>query len=164
MQIRVPIDDTHTWVMFYSVHAPDGIAPRGDTKIVDYPIPFQDETGKLITDYVEGQDMMAWVSQGPIADRSDEILGQSDQGVIRLRKMFRDALDAVAAGQDPPAVQRVTKDRIELPLERSKFGSGAEFALQWLAGGSMRYSPQNDLLRQLHIEAARARGEQVDAA
>lgn len=164
MQIRVPIDDTHTWVMFYSVHAPDGIAPVTNTKIVDYPIEWKDATGKLITDYVEGQDMMAWVSQGEIADRSNENLGQSDQGVIRLRKMFRDALDAVAEGKDPPAVQRAAKERIELPLERSKFGSGAEFALQWLAGGSMRYSPQNEALRQLHIEAARARGEQVDAA
>ena len=25
MQIRVPIDDTHTWALFYTVHAPRGI-------------------------------------------------------------------------------------------------------------------------------------------
>ncbi len=164
MQIRVPIDDTHTWVMFYSVHAPEGVPVPDSPPTVDYPIQWKDDNGVMITDYVEGQDMMVWVSQGEIADRSNENLGQSDQGVIRLRKMFRDAMDAVAAGNDPPAVMRGAHQPIELPLERSKFGAGPEFALQWLAGGSMRYSPQNEVLRQLHIDAARARGERVDDA
>ena len=42
---------------------------------------------------------------------------------------------------------------ITLPLERSKFGRGAEFATQWIDRGSMRYSPQADDLKKLHIQA-----------
>ena len=28
MQIRVPVDDTHTWMLFYTVHAPEGAEPH----------------------------------------------------------------------------------------------------------------------------------------
>jgi 5,5'-dehydrodivanillate O-demethylase len=44
----------------------------------DYRIPVYDEHGKHRVDYVEGQDMMAWVTQGPITDRTVEHLGRSD--------------------------------------------------------------------------------------
>jgi 5,5'-dehydrodivanillate O-demethylase len=159
MQIRVPMDDTHTWVAFYSVHAPEGMDMSGEDTCVDYQFPIQDETGAYLTDYVEGQDIMAWVSQGPIADRTKEMLGQGDQGVIKLRKMVRDSLNAVKEGRDPVAVMREPHDPIELPLERSKFGAGYEFALQWLERGSQMYSPQNARLRELHLEGARRRGE-----
>ncbi|MGF1466868.1 MAG: Rieske 2Fe-2S domain-containing protein [Sandaracinaceae bacterium] len=161
MQIRVPRDDTSTWVAFYSVHAPDGLDMAGEETVVDYPILWQDENGDHITDYIEGQDIMAWVSQGPIADRTSENIGEGDQGVIKLRKMCRDAIKAVQEGRDPVAVVREPHGRIELPLERSKFGAGAEFALQWLKRGSMRYSPQNERLRQLHLDGAARRGERI---
>ena len=71
--------------------------------------------------------------------------------------MFRDSIDAVRAGRDPVAVVREPHDSIKLPLERSKFGRGAEFATQWIDRGSMRYSPQAEALKQLHIDAAAAR-------
>jgi 5,5'-dehydrodivanillate O-demethylase len=87
------------------------------------------------------------------------MLGQGDQGVIKLRKMVRDSLNAVKEGRDPVAVMREPHDPIELPLERSKFGAGYEFALQWLERGSQMYSPQNARLRELHLEGARRRGE-----
>ena len=37
-----------------------------------------------------------------------------------------------------------------------------QFATQWIDMGSMRYSPQADDLRKLHIAAAVARGETVE--
>ena len=70
-----------------------------------------------------------------------------------LRRQFRDQVEAVRNGRDPIAVTRMEHDVIELPLERFKFGRGAEFATQWIDRGSMKYSPQADDLKKLHIQA-----------
>ncbi|MDE3205624.1 MAG: Rieske 2Fe-2S domain-containing protein [Acidobacteriota bacterium] len=156
MQIRVPVDDTTTWVMFYTVHAPEGAAPADQMYPVDYEIEWVDSNGDYIVDYIEGQDIMAWVTQGAIADRPGEHLTRSDLGVVALRKMFRDSMTAVAEGRDPVAVIRQPHEVIPLPLERSKFGRGAEFAVQWIDRGSMRYSPLADDLKKLHVTAAAA--------
>jgi 5,5'-dehydrodivanillate O-demethylase oxygenase subunit len=51
-------------------------------------------------------------------------------------------------------VIREPHQRIDLPCERDKFHAGAQFALDFLAMGSSRYSPQLDALRKLHINAA----------
>ncbi|MGH1505516.1 MAG: Rieske 2Fe-2S domain-containing protein [Acidimicrobiales bacterium] len=161
MQIRVPIDDTTTWALFYTVHAPDGVEASTEGICVDYEYEWLDENGRHIVDYIEGQDIMAWVTQGPVADRTIENITKSDLGVVACRKMFRDCVKAVENGEDPVAVVREPHDVIELPLERSKFGRGAEFATQWIDRGSMRYSPQADDLKKLHITAAQARDEQV---
>eukprot|EP00105_Crassostrea_gigas_P039695 XP_019923843.1 PREDICTED: uncharacterized protein LOC109619053 [Crassostrea gigas] len=157
MQIRVPVDDTHTNVMFYTVHAPDGGVLPDELPCVDYPIEWINDDGSLIVDYIEGQDIMAWVSQGEIADRVNEKITKSDVGVVACRRMFRDAIDDVAAGKDPIAVVREPHDVIKLPLERSKFGRGSEFATDWIDNGSMRYSPLAAQLKELHITAAATR-------
>ena len=96
---------------------------------------------------------MAWVTQGEVADRTAEKITKSDVGVIACRRMFREAMDDVAAGKDPIAVVREPHDVIKLPLERSKFGRGAEFATEWIDNGSMKYSPQAALMKQLHLDA-----------
>lgn len=158
MQIRVPVDDAHTHVMFYSVHAPEGIpVAEGENRCVDYDIEWIHEDGRYIVDYIEGQDIMAWVSQGEVADRTVEHITKSDVGVLACRRMFRDAIDAVAAGKDPVAVVREPHEVIKLPLEGSKFGRGAQFATDWINDGSMRYSPLAEELKALHIAAAAAR-------
>jgi 5,5'-dehydrodivanillate O-demethylase len=159
MQIRVPVDDTHTHVMFYTVHAPEGGALPEDLPCVDYEIEYVNEDGSYIVDYIEGQDIMAWITQGPIADRTNEKITKSDVGVVACRRMFKEAIDAVAEGRDPVAVVREPHDVIKLPLERSKFGRGAEFASDWIDNGSMRYSPQAAAMKKLHIDAATARAE-----
>jgi hypothetical protein len=53
---------------------------------------------------------------------------------------------------------------IKLPLERSKFGRGAEFATQWIDNGSMRYSPQAEMLKKLHNDAAAVRATMPGAS
>jgi 5,5'-dehydrodivanillate O-demethylase len=55
---------------------------------------------------VNDQDRMVVEQQGVIADRTRERLGVSDGGIILMREMMREALAAVAAGQDPPAIVR----------------------------------------------------------
>ena len=153
MQIRVPVDDTHTHVMFYTVHAPEGGRLPDDPPCVDYEIEWLDADGNHIVDYIEGQDIMAWVTQGEVADRTAEKITRSDVGVVACRRMFREAMDEVRAGRDPVAVVREPHDVIKLPLERSKFGRGAGFAIDWINDGSMRYSPIADDLKRLHLEA-----------
>jgi 5,5'-dehydrodivanillate O-demethylase len=157
MQIRVPVDDTHTRFMLYTTHAPDGGVFWPQHVIPDYELPVFDEHGDHVVDYVEGQDMMTWVTQGPITDRTLEHLGKSDIGVTMLRRMFKEQLAKVENGEDPLGVIREPHDRIDLPCEKDKFAAGHVFALNFIDMGSTRYSPQVDLLRQLHIDAARAR-------
>jgi 5,5'-dehydrodivanillate O-demethylase len=157
MQIRVPIDDTTTWTLFYSLHHPEGGTWEHQERPVFYPFPYKDENGEFITDYVEGQDVMAWVSQGPIFDRSQEHLGRSDAGVALLRKMFKENMRKVANGEDPIAIIREDHEVIDLPCERDKFGAGTAFTDQWITGGSMRYSPLKEQLLVLHRDAAVAR-------
>lgn len=162
MQIRVPVDDDTTWFMLYTVHRPEGVEPpTQDGPIVSYEFPWRDDDGHHLVDYIEGQDIMAWVTQGSITDRTAEHLGRSDVGILMLRRMFKENMAAVEEGRDPIGVVREPHDVIELPLERDKFGAGYRFATQWIDGGSMRYSPQAEALRELHIEAAVQRGEKV---
>ena len=159
MQIRVPVDDTHTWALFYTVHAPDGLEFGDDLPVVDYEYQWIDDHGRHIVDYIEGQDVMAWVTQGPVADRVNERITKSDVGILACRRMFKEAIGAVRRGEDPVAVVREPHDVIKLPLERSKFGRGAGFAIDWINDGSMRYSPIAEEMKQLHIDAAAARDD-----
>jgi 5,5'-dehydrodivanillate O-demethylase len=160
MQIRVPINRTTTRFMLYTVHAPEGYAPVAQASVPDYEIPVFDDRGNHVVNYVEGQDIMAWVTQGPITDRTTEHLGRSDIGVALLRKMFRQAMQAVAKGEDPPGTIREPHERIDLPCEKDKFHAGAaEFALDFCAMGSTRYSPALETIRQVHLSAA----ERVEA-
>jgi 5,5'-dehydrodivanillate O-demethylase oxygenase subunit len=165
MQIRVPVDDTTTWFVLYTVHNPEGGRFPPQTAIPDYQVPWRDEQGNHIVDYVEGQDIMAWVTQGPITDRTVEHLGKSDVGIAMLRKQFKQQLAAVTEGRDPIAVIRdpAQNVRIDLPCEKNKFGAGAEFAIQWINRGFSRYSPQLQELLRLHVEAAESRSAAADA-
>jgi 5,5'-dehydrodivanillate O-demethylase len=164
MQIRVPIDDTHTWVAFFSSHQPPGMDTFPEQVYpVDYEFEWLDENGEHIVDYIEGQDIMAWVTQGDINDRTAEHLGKSDIGVIQLRKMFRQQMALVAEGKDPTVgFTREKHDRIGLPCEKDKFGVDyTEFALSWISGGSGRYSPAMDTIKKLYLEAAALRGDKT---
>ena len=49
-------------------------------------------------------DYEAQVGQGPITIHSEEHFAQSDRGVVMIRRMLQDQLDALAAGRDPIGV------------------------------------------------------------
>ena len=143
----------------HAVHALHGAraggrrVPRPAAECPDYRIPVFDEDGRHVTDYVEGQDIMAWVTQGPITDRTTEHLGRSDIGVTMLRRMFKEQMDAVAGGEDPLGTIREPHDRIDLPCEKNKFDAGPKFALDFIEGASSKFSPQADALKKLHLKA-----------
>ena len=47
-----------------------------------------------------------WYTQGPVADRTEEHLGESDQGIILYRKMLKEQMEKVQRGEDPMNVFR----------------------------------------------------------
>ncbi|MDT7697777.1 MAG: 5,5-dehydrodivanillate O-demethylase oxygenase subunit [Pseudonocardiales bacterium] len=155
MQIRVPVNRTTTRFYLYTVHGPDGYEHVEQPQIPDYELPLIDKFGRHVTNYVEGQDFMAWVTQGPITDRTTEHLGRSDIGVAMLRKMFREQMELVERGEDPLGTIREKHERIDLPCEKDKFhAGGARFALDFCDMGSTRFSPMLDTIKKIHISAA----------
>jgi 5,5'-dehydrodivanillate O-demethylase len=136
-QIRVPMDDTHTLHLWYHAYIPpeDAVVPQHLLdEIAYYDVPIKDDKGEYMLDFIHAQDIMAWETQGPIADRSRESLGWSDSGVTMFRKMLKRELKKVEAGEDPMNVFRDAADNavIELPLEKFKehFSDGFESLLR----------------------------------
>jgi len=116
---RVPIDDTSTLSIGWFIDELPGDAPFEQRRIPCWHAPVRDEkTGRWIDTHVMNQDYIAWVGQGAIADRTLEHLGESDRGVIMLRKRMFDEMEAVAAGRDPLGTIRdpALNDRLYLPI------------------------------------------------
>jgi 5,5'-dehydrodivanillate O-demethylase oxygenase subunit len=125
LQFRVPIDDTHTYhVSLYTYRAAPGTqAPKQD-RVPYRHVPLQDPTGNWILNYVFNQDYMAWITQGEIAQRDLEKLGESDRGIIMFRRMLRDQLKLMEEGRPMMNVYdgEGPTDPLRLPLEPIKFG------------------------------------------
>ena len=105
---RVPIDDENT-LQRRLVHRPGARAtePFEQERIPYWYAPIDDpQTGRWITSHVMNQDFVAWVGQGTIADRTQEHLGESDRGVILIRKRMLEEAAVVARGGEPKAVVR----------------------------------------------------------
>ncbi|WP_026961606.1 Rieske 2Fe-2S domain-containing protein [Alicyclobacillus herbarius] len=150
-QIRVPMDDTHTYHIWYTCFVPnEGVEVPEDYPISLYECPLKDEYGNFITDYIDGQDMMSWVTQGEIADRTTERLGTSDKGIILYRQLLMQEMDKVQRGEDPMCVIRdeTENEVITLPQEENKYGVGdllSGIAKDW----NTRYAPNLDEIIQL---------------
>jgi 5,5'-dehydrodivanillate O-demethylase len=110
--------------------------------------------GGFLLNNVEGQDIMAWVTQGRIADRTREHLGTVDKGVILLRRLFFEQMDLVAQGKDPINVFREGGEVIDLPQEREKFGKGSAFLADLLSATQARFSPRRDEIVRRFAEAS----------
>jgi 5,5'-dehydrodivanillate O-demethylase len=124
LQIRVPVDDTHTQV-FRVNFVPSDVekSPPGAQ------VPFRySQLKKGIRGYdlstVSAQDSMAWETQGPITDRTQERLGAGDEGIISLRKLLNAQIGVVQKGLDPIGVIRdPEKNRIiELNVINERIG------------------------------------------
>ncbi len=123
LQIRVPVDDVTTLTFLYSCSQPDdGLPVPPQESIPVYDVPLYDENGKWKTDWVTGQDIMAWVLQGPIMDRSTEQLGASDIGIKLIREMIFEEIDAVANGNDPYGTVRDPSENLPFLLQINESG------------------------------------------
>jgi 5,5'-dehydrodivanillate O-demethylase len=113
MRWRVPIDDSHT--MHFTVEF--GAIVNGQQ--VANIMKDDSEAGLIESQYgvyrwddaigwfARGdQDRVAQESQGPIYDRSGEHLAYSDRGVILLRRLYKESIEAVQKGLDPIGVIR----------------------------------------------------------
>jgi len=149
-QMRVPVDDTHTMHLWFNAYVPpkDVEVPKHLLdKVHTYEVPFMDDKGEFIVDNVDGQDMMAWISQGAIADRSLENLGATDKGIVMYRRMLKREMQKVQAGIDPMGIVRdsARNERIDLPNEKKKHHNSDGFT-SFMMRTHAKYSPiANDL-------------------
>jgi 5,5'-dehydrodivanillate O-demethylase oxygenase subunit len=156
-QIRVPMDDTHTWHLMYQAYpVPPGAEPT-QKQIPVYEIPITDEQGRHITDFVLGQDMAAWVTQGPIAKRELEKLGESDKGIIPYRRLLQEQLERVEKGEDPMNVFRdpARNTLLRIPVEWDMVESARA---RRLSSGQAPYSRLQE-----EVEEAWARAPEIPA-
>jgi 5,5'-dehydrodivanillate O-demethylase len=112
IRFRVPTDDFKTttfWIDFYP-HKDGQPTQPAAVRTEKFK---RSEPGvyKRVQDgwwnlYTHEQDRVAQETQGVVADRTKEHLASSDQGIILLRKMIVEAIDAVAQGKDPIGVLR----------------------------------------------------------
>lgn len=106
MQIRVPVDDTHTQVYRVNfVPSSTERAPIDQDPRYEY-CALKTSDGGYNMDLVSAQDSMAWETQGSISDRTQEHLGASDEGIIVFRKLLKEQIETVQRGGEPMGVIR----------------------------------------------------------
>ena len=168
-QIRVPIDDYHTYHISYNCYAaPQGVeAPKQDV-IPYYEVPIWDENGKPVLDCVLNQDFIGWWSQGSLTDRSQENLGRTDIPVVFLRRQLDEQITIVENGGEP---MNVFRDPAKMPdilfgggnlagawqeqdWARKTLALGRNNRLEYHKGGSTwesdRFGPAIPLVAELH--------------
>jgi 5,5'-dehydrodivanillate O-demethylase len=132
------------------------VPPHLRERVWLYDVPYVDEHGEFILDNIDGQDMMAWITQGTIADRTRENLGASDKGVAMYRRALKRELEKVEHGIDPIGVLRdpARNTRIDLPNERKKHHNSDGFA-SFMLRTHAKYSPiAQDIVRVFEAAAA----------
>jgi 5,5'-dehydrodivanillate O-demethylase len=144
-QIRVPVDDTHTKHYWFGAFVlPEGATapPHLLDRVHEYETPIFQPNGDFMLDSIHGQDIMAWVTQGAIADRSRESLGSTDRGITLYRRMLLRELKRVEEGHDPKNVVRDPEQNgvIVLPLEGVKAQRADGFEALFRRH-QVRYSP-----------------------
>jgi 5,5'-dehydrodivanillate O-demethylase len=105
---RVPVDDDNLLsVGWFFDRVPNDMEPFQQERIPYWYGPIKDPlTGRWISTHVMNQDFIAWVGQGTVADRTQEHLGESDRGVIMMRRKLLEQAELVARGDEPKAVIR----------------------------------------------------------
>ncbi|MEK9660112.1 MAG: aromatic ring-hydroxylating dioxygenase subunit alpha, partial [Chloroflexota bacterium] len=122
-QFRVPVDDENTYhVSLYSWRAAPGAETPKQESVPYRNVRLYNDDGSLVTDYLFNQDYMGWVTQGPIAKRDREKLGESDKGIILFRRQLADQLEILADGGEPMNVFHNPGEVLKAPIEGVKFG------------------------------------------
>ncbi len=108
----VAVDDTHTSRL--QIYSCPKVSEESDRKLAAH---YNKYSGYNPTDHhfelviegnypsemafelVSAQDYVAAIGQGPIADRVNERLGKSDEGIVMLRRTLAREMDALKAGR-----------------------------------------------------------------
>ncbi len=136
MQFRVPVDDTHTrHISVYTFRAAPGVDVPKQDPVPHYYVDLKDAEDRFVVSVTFNQDYMAWITQGPIARRELEKLGESDRGIILYRTLLKEQMRLAADGADPMNVFRSDAENqaIALPIEPSR---------GYVNGAPKRYVPQ----------------------
>jgi 5,5'-dehydrodivanillate O-demethylase oxygenase subunit len=124
VQIRMPVDDSHTqvFVVYFEPNETDRSPADGNTPWEYFPI--RDEKGQYRLDQVLVQDAMAWETQGRIMDRTQEHLGVGDEGIIFFRKLLREQIELVRNGREPLGLIRDPSENrlIEFDVVNERIG------------------------------------------
>lgn len=117
-QFRVPADDENTLHITYTARlAEPGEEPQ--TVVPKTEAPYIHDNGRLVVETILGQDMMAWVTQGPIAKREIEILAKSDFGIVMYRNMMLENLDKLERGEPLKGlVWDAERNKVSMPVIR----------------------------------------------
>jgi 5,5'-dehydrodivanillate O-demethylase oxygenase subunit len=120
-QYRIPVDDVNTIQIGYrTIARRPGAEPKPIT--VRYLNLF-DAAEPPYGDTIPKQDFIAWVAQGPIADRTQEHLTAGDTGVILYHKLLEENMKRVERGEDPIALVRDPAENepmIRIPREHAR--------------------------------------------
>jgi 5,5'-dehydrodivanillate O-demethylase oxygenase subunit len=146
-QIRTPIDDNNTahwWVACYPrLEGEAGQEPE-DIPMYFPVVPDLTPDGQPrweILDSNSAQDPAAWITQGQIADRSQEHLGRSDRGIILYRQMLEENIALVERGEDPMNTFRDPDQNVYLSM-RTERPVGERYAgTLTRQGAATKYSP-----------------------
>ena len=104
-------------------------------------------------EFVDGQDIYAWVTQGRIADRTQEVLGASDQGIVLYRRMLQRELEKIERGEDPMGTIRDSaKKHVEIHVEKGKQIHGDGFR-RVVARNAVSFSPIYEDLVEVFVKA-----------
>jgi 5,5'-dehydrodivanillate O-demethylase oxygenase subunit len=141
LQMRTPVDDTTTMQFAYRTTARDPSAAALPIT-VKYSNHF-DGSEAFIADTIPKQDMLGWVGQGPISDRTREHLTASDKGIILYRKLLVENLERVERGEDPMGIIRDPADNEPMvELQREHNGDG-------MSSFQVRYDDHTEHIRKL---------------
>jgi 5,5'-dehydrodivanillate O-demethylase len=125
IRFRVPTDDSTTttyWIDFYPQRNGQRVEPAIEVQGFKKTTPgvykrAKDEWWGIDT---HEQDRVAQESQGVIADRTKEHLASSDQGILMLRKMVKESIEAVQRGEDPMGVIRDATANTPITFDSSR--------------------------------------------
>jgi 5,5'-dehydrodivanillate O-demethylase len=104
LQFRVAVDDTHTIQFAYRVFARKQGAPPKPLQVKHSEL--FDKAGRIIPDNIPTQDILAWIAQGPITDRTQEHLARSDKGVVLYHNLLLENVDKIERGEEPMGIIR----------------------------------------------------------
>jgi 5,5'-dehydrodivanillate O-demethylase len=105
--VRVPMDDYNTLHFWYGTEVmPPGTPAQAYDDIAYWDFPYLEANGRIKVDTVFNQDMMVWMTQGELSDRTTERLGTSDKGIILYRQVLLEQIEKVQRGEDPLGVIR----------------------------------------------------------
>ncbi len=104
---RIPVDNHNSLcICWFFTKVPTDKEPYVQKHIPTWHSHIKEPDGRWVTSHIINQDIVSWVGQGLIADRTKEKLGASDKGIFMMRKRMFDDLEAIAQGRDPSGLIR----------------------------------------------------------